>query len=171
MGLAAINKGENMTPEERKQKIKRYGKGFDMLKKTLADIPRKAWKFKPAPTEWSIHEIIIHLADSETNAAMRARLLAAEPGRAVMAYDQDKWATSLNYHDQSIKDALNLVKYARRTTYKWLKTLPESVFENTVVHAEYDKPYSFEMWLSIYPEHIPGHIEQIKNNYKLWKKK
>ena len=158
-----------MSPEERKLKIKRYGKGYAMLKETLADIPRKAWKFKPAPTEWSIHEIIIHLADSETNAALRARLLAAEPGRAVMAYDQDKWALRLNYHDQDVEDALKLVKAARKMTYKWLKTLPDEVFENTVTHAEYDKPYSFEMWLAMYSEHIPGHIEQIKNNFELWK--
>jgi len=158
-----------MSPEERKLKIKRYGKGYAMLKETLADIPRKAWKFKPAPTEWSIHEIIIHLADSETNAALRARLLAAEPGRAVMAYDQDKCALRLNYHDQDVEDALKLVKAARKMTYKWLKTLPDEVFENTVTHAEYDKPYSFEMWLSLYSEHIPGHIEQIKNNFELWK--
>jgi len=158
-----------MSPEERKLKIKRYGKGYAMLKETLADIPRKAWKFKPAPTEWSIHEIIIHLADSETNAALRARLLAAEPGRAVMAYDQDKWALRLNYHDQDVEDALKLVKSVRKMTYKWLKTLPDEVFENTVTHAEYDKPYSFEMWLAMYSEHIPGHIEQIKNNFELWK--
>ena len=158
-----------MSPEERKLKIKRYGKGYAMLKEALADIPRKAWKFKPAPTEWSIHEIIIHLADSETNAALRARLLAAEPGRSVMAYDQDKWALHLNYHDQDVEDALKLVKSARKMTYKWLKTLPAEIFENTVIHAEYDKPYSFEMWLALYSEHIPGHIEQIKNNFELWK--
>jgi hypothetical protein len=158
-----------MTPEERKQKIKRYGKGYSMLEKTLTGIPRKAWQFKPAPAEWSVHEIIIHLADSETNAALRARMLAAEPGRAIMAYDQDKWANSLNYHGTDPADALKLLKNVRRMTYKWLKQLPEEVFQNTVTHSEYDKPYSFEMWLSIYPEHIPGHIEQIKNNVKLWK--
>ena len=79
-----------MTPEERKLKLKRYKNGYTQLRETLADIPRKAWKFKPAPTEWSIHEVILHLADSETNAAQRARLIAVEPGRTVMAYDQDK---------------------------------------------------------------------------------
>jgi hypothetical protein len=159
-----------MTPEERKLKIKSYGEGYALLKEALADIPRKAWKFKPAPTEWSIHEIIIHLADSETNAALRARMLAAEPGRMIMAFDQEKWADVLNYTDQNVDDALKLVKYARKTTHDWLKHEPDEVFEHTVVHSDYEKPYSFEMWLNIYPEHILAHIEQIKNNYKLWKK-
>ena len=159
----------NMTPEERKEKIERYGQGYAMLKAALKKIPRKAWKFKPAPTEWSIHEVIIHLADSETNAALRARLLMVEPGKPVMAYDQEKWAASLYYHDQDTDDALKQVKYARKSTLKLLEMLPDSVFENTVVHPEYDKPYGFDIWLTNYSEHIPGHIEQIKNNYKLWK--
>ena len=105
-----------MTSDERKLKIKRYGKGYAILKDTLADIPYKVWKFKPTASEWSIHEIILHLADSETNAAQRARLLASEPGRTVMAYDQDKWAINLNYQDQDVEDALKLIKIVRKTT-------------------------------------------------------
>jgi hypothetical protein len=158
-----------MNREERTEKIELYGKGFEMLMETLNAIPREAWKFKPAPTEWSIHEIIVHLADSESNSALRARLLAAEPGRSVMAYDQDKWAVVLNYHDQDADDALQFTKYARLTTYKWLKTLPDEIFSNTVVHPEYEEPYSFEKWLKIYSGHIPAHIEQIKANYEAWK--
>ena len=159
-----------MSREERRLKIELYGKGVAMLKETLEDIPRKAWKFKPAASEWSIHEVIIHLGDSETNAGLRARLLAVEPGRTVMAYDQDKWALGLNYHDQDVDDVLKLLKFVRRTTYNWLLTLPDEVFEHSINHPEYDKPYTFDMWLTVYSEHIPGHIEQIKNNYELWKK-
>jgi hypothetical protein len=158
-----------MNSEERNEKIELYGKGFEMLMETLNAIPREAWKFRPAPGEWSIHEVIVHLADSETNSALRARLLAAEPGRLVMAYDQDKWAIALNYHDQDVDDALQFTKYARLTTYKWLKTLPEEVFSNTVIHPEYVQPYSFEKWLNIYVGHIPAHIAQIEANYEAWK--
>lgn len=159
-----------MTSEEIKLKIKRYGSGFDLLRETLSDIPRKAWKYKPSPVDWSIHEVIVHLADSEAMAAMRIRLMAAEPGRTMMAYDQDKWAVNLNYQDQDVDDALKFLKFTRKTTFKLLKSLPDPVFENTVIHPERDTPFSFERWLSIYPEHIPSHIEQIKNNYELWKK-
>ncbi|MCG2786701.1 MAG: DinB family protein [Anaerolineae bacterium] len=158
-----------MNSEERNEKIELYGKGFEMLMETLKAIPREAWKFRPAPGEWSIHEVIVHLADSETNSALRARLLAAEPARVVMAYDQDKWAAALNYHDQDVDDALQFTKYARLTTYKWLKTLPDEVFFHTVIHPEYDEPYSFEKWLNIYVGHIPGHIAQIEANYEAWK--
>ena len=68
-------------------------------------------------------------------------------------------------------DALQLTKFARLTTYKWLKTLPDEVFTHSVRHPEYEEPYTFEKWIDIYSAHIPGHIEQIQNNYVLWKKK
>lgn len=158
-----------MNRTERNEKIELYGRGFELLLETLNTIPREAWKFKPAPDAWSIHEIIIHLADSEGNSALRARLLAVEPGRTLMAYDQDKWAVALNYHEQDVEDALQVTKYARLTTYKWLKTLPDEIFTHTVNHPEYEEPYSFEKWLELYAGHIPAHIEQIKANYQTWK--
>ena len=73
-----------MTAEKRLEKIELYGHGFELLTAALAEVPKEAWQFKPKPTEWSIHEIIIHIADSEANAAMRARMLAAEPGGFIM---------------------------------------------------------------------------------------
>jgi hypothetical protein len=158
-----------MDPQERNEKIELYGKGFDMLVEILKDIPREMWQFKPGSTEWSIHEVIIHLADSETNAALRARKLIVEPGGTLMGYDQAAWATALNYHDQDLQDALDVVRLARKTTYQLLKKQPEDVFDHIVVHPEYTEPYTFENWLDIYSAHIPVHVEQIMNNYKLWR--
>jgi hypothetical protein len=158
-----------MNMEERNHKIELYGQGFEMLVHILQDIPREIWKFKPAPNEWSIHEVIIHLADSESNAALRARKLIVEPGGTLMGYDQEKWTDTLEYHDQDLEDALDIVRLSRKTTYKLLKKQPEEVFEHIVIHPEYNEPYSFENWLNIYSAHIPGHIEQIMNNYKIWR--
>ena len=158
-----------MNASERQEKIDLYGNGFAMLVEVLKDIPREIWQFKPEPTEWSIHEVIIHLADSESNAALRARMLIVEPGGTLMGYDQDKWATDLNYHEQDVEDALEVTRLARKTTHELLKKQPDEVFEHIVMHPEYTEPYTFDNWLNIYSAHIPGHIEQIMNNYKIWK--
>jgi hypothetical protein len=160
-----------MNASERNEKIDLYGMGFDMLVEVLKDIPREMWQFKPALTEWSIHEVILHLADSESNAALRARMLIVEPGGTLMAYDQDAWAVALNYHEQDLQDALDIVRLARKTTYELLKKQPDDVFEHIVMHPEFKEPYTFENWINIYSAHIPGHIEQIMNNYKIWRDK
>lgn len=153
---------------ERNNLIDTYGQGYTDLAAALDSISQEAWQFKPAPKEWSIHEVIIHLAESETNSALRARLLITEPGRALMAYDQELWADAMDYHNQDWQLALEGVKWARASTYALIKHLPEEVWNNTVEHAEYDQPYSFELWLQIYAAHIHEHIDQINTNYKLW---
>jgi len=158
-----------MNTAERNEKIELYGNGFDMLVHVLKDIPREMWQFKPAQTEWSIHEVIIHLADSESNAALRARKLIVEPGGTLMGYDQEQWANTLDYHDQDLEDALDIVRLVRKTTYKLLKKQPDEIFDRIVIHPEYNEPYTFNNWLDIYSAHIPGHIEQIMNNYKIWR--
>ena len=158
-----------MDAKERNEKIELYGRGYDMLMQTLKDTPQEMWKFKPEPKEWSIHEILIHLSDSESNSALRARKLIVEPGGMLMGYDQDVWANELDYHDQSYEDALETLRLVRKTTYALLKKQPDEVFTHSVKHPEYEEPYTFEKWLDIYSGHIPDHIEQIKNNYKVWK--
>ena len=157
-----------MDTKERNEKIELYGRGYDLLKAALAEVPPEAWTFKPEPKEWSVHEILIHLADSETNAAMRARMLIVQPGATLMAYDQEQWAVTLGYHGQNWEDALETVRLVRKTTYELLKKQPEKVFAHTAKHPEFDDAYTFERWLKIYSSHIPGHIEQINANGKLW---
>jgi hypothetical protein len=160
-----------MDKQERNAKIELYGRGYDLLKAALAEVPQDAIKFKPEPTEWSVHEIIIHIADSESNAALRARKLIVEPGGTLMGYDQALWADTLHYHEHNLEDALEVTRLARKTTYELLKRQPEEIFIHSIVHPEYEEPYTFNKWVDIYSAHIPGHIEQIKNNVKLWKNK
>ena len=160
-----------MDKSERDEKIELYGRGFELLKAALTEVPAKAMKWKPEPKEWSVHEIIIHIADSESNSALRARKLIVEPGGTLMGYDQDAWAVQLNYHEMDLDDALEVTRLARKTTYELLKRQPEEVFTHWIKHPEMEGEYTFEKWLNIYPKHIPGHIEQIKNNVKLWKEK
>jgi len=159
-----------MNREEINEKIEQYGRGFDLLTAALAEVPKEAWMFRPAPNEWSVHEIIVHMADSESMSALRARKLIVEPGSTLMAYEEPKWADALDYMDQSAEDALEIIRLARKSTYELLKRQPDEVFMHSVIHPEFpDEPYTFELWLNIYARHIPDHIEQLKNSYQAWK--
>lgn len=158
-----------MNQDERNEKIEEYGRGFDLVTAALAEVPREAWEFKPAPQEWSVHEVIIHMADSETMGAIRLRKLIAEPGSTLMTYEEAKWADLLDYRNQDVEDALQILKLTRQTTYRLLKTLSDRVFMHSVSHPKYDMPYTIEKWLDTYSRHIPEHIEQLKKTYQTWK--
>jgi hypothetical protein len=159
-----------MEKNERNDKIELYGRGFDLLTAALAYVPKKAWEFKPSSTDWSVHEIIVHISDSESMAALRLRKLIVEPGSILMGYEEAKWAGALDYQNQDPEDSLQVIKYARLTTYHLLKTLTDEVFTHAVTHPEHNEPFTFDGWLNIYSKHIPDHIVQIKNSVEAWKK-
>ncbi len=159
-----------MNIKERNEKIEQYGRGFDLLTAALAEVPKEVWEVRPEPNEWSVHEIVVHMADSESMSALRVRKLIVEPGSTLMGYAEAKWADALYYKKQSVDDALQIIKLARQTTYRLLKTLPNEVFTHSVIHPESSEPYTFERWLNIYARHIPDHIEQIKKTVEMVKK-
>jgi hypothetical protein len=160
-----------MDQNERNEKIEQYGRGYALLTDALASLPREAWDFKASPAEWSVHEIIVHMGDSESMAALRCRKLIVEPGSQLMGYEEAKWAGALDYQKQNLEDALQIIKLARQSTYRLLKSLPDEVFTHSVIHPEHSDPYTFEKWLTIYAKHIPDHIEQIRKSVEAWKKK
>ena len=127
------------------------------------------WQWKPAPEKWSIHEVLIHIADSEANSFVRCRRFIAEPGSGVYGYNENKWAKNLDYHSQSIEDALELFRLLRKASYDLIKTVSEETWQTATVDHSESGVMSFEQWLKNYEEHIPVHIRQMKRNLEAWK--
>jgi hypothetical protein len=159
-----------VTPEERKQKIASYGGAYPLLVASIERYPRQMWQYRPAPGRWTIHEILVHLADSEANSYVRCRRFLAEPGSPVLGYDEEKWARELNYHEQSPEDAQELFKWLRQKSYSLIQDLPEAAWANTVDHSE-SGLMTLDDWLDIYERHIPEHLAQMQANYEDWVKK
>lgn len=153
--------------QERHQKIESYGRAYELLVEGLRQFPQEMWHFRVASDHWTIHEIVVHIADSEANSYIRCRRFIAEPGQAVMAYDEQGWAVALDYHRQSTDQALELFKWLRHNTYQLIRALPETVWTNTVYHPE-NGTMTMDDWLDIYERHIPEHLAQMRINYEAW---
>src|SRR5579862_2033141 len=125
-----------MTRNERRPILESFGRAPALLSTALGQLPKKMWLYKPAHDRWSIHEIILHLADSEASSYVRCRHLIAEPERLVTEFDAERWAGSLGYFHQSTREALEVIRRLRKMTYQLLVALPEAVWSNTV---EYPK--------------------------------
>src|SRR5262245_64584444 len=109
---------------KRQALIQQYADGPARLRAALARVPPAALKWRPAPREWSAHEVICHCADSETNAYARIRFLVAEKSPNIQGYDQDTWARVFAYHDLPLEPALAVVESVRATTAALLRELP-----------------------------------------------
>jgi hypothetical protein len=131
-------------------------------------VPEAARRWRPAPGKWSVHEVIVHCADSETNAAMRIRYVFAEKQPAIIGYDQDGWARDLDYASHPLEPALATVEAVRANTVPLLRQIPEAAWQRSGTHTEMGR-YGAEQWLQIYAVHLEAHTRQIERNLAAWK--
>src|SRR5262245_10238266 len=80
---------EPLTREERNHRIEQYASAPKRIREVLEKVPPEAMKWRPAEGEFSVHEIVCHCADSETNAYSRIRYLLTEEKPVIVGYDPD----------------------------------------------------------------------------------
>ena len=156
-----------MIPAERERLIRQYAEGPRRLRQTLAKVPAAARKWRPAPGEWSVHEVVCHCADSETNAAARIRYVVAEKDPLVVGYDENVWAVRFDYHSHPLEAALAVVEAVRANTAALIERLPEEAWAREGRHTESGR-YTAEDWLRIYAEHLEEHARQIEKTFAAW---
>lgn len=157
-----------MSTAEREALIRRYAEGPAKLRAAYDRVPAEARQWRPAPGKWSAHEVVVHCADSETNASLRIRYLAAEKDPLIVGYDQEEWARTFDYHRHPADAAMATVEAVRANTVPLLERLPESAWTREGKHTESGR-YTGEDWLNIYAAHVENHARQIDRNLEAWK--
>jgi hypothetical protein len=156
-----------MSREERDALVEDYARGPERIREALARVPLEVLAWRPAPGAWSAHEIVVHCADSETNAALRIRYLIAEREPLIVGYDQDEWARRFDYASQPLEESLVATAAARARTVPLLRRLTDADWKKQGRHTE-SGPYSAEDWLRVYAAHLEGHARQIGRNVEAW---
>lgn len=153
---------------ERQRLIDQYAAGPARLRAALATVPAEALTWRPAPNEWSAHEVVCHCADSETNSHARIRFLLAEQEPVIQGYDQERWARDLDYHAAPLEPALATVEAVRANTAALIRRLPDAAWAREGRHTEAGR-YTAEDWLQIYADHLEIHARQIEANVAAWR--
>jgi len=156
-----------MSHDERAALIEQYARGPERIREALAKVPKAALPWRPAAGKWSVHEVVVHCADSETNAALRIRYLIAEKEPLIVGYDQDAWARVFDYLAQPLEDSLAATSAARGRTVPLLRRLTDAEWDKEGRHTESGR-YTAEDWLRVYAAHLEGHAKQIERNMEAW---
>lgn len=157
-----------LSATERAALIERYAKGPALLKAAYSKVPQEARQWRPGPGKWSAHEVVVHCADSESNAALRIRYLLAEDKPVIQGYDQARWAERLDYHELSADVALATVAAVRAHTAPLIRRMTDAQWQRVGQHTESGN-YGAEQWLKIYADHLEKHAGQIDRNLAAWK--
>ena len=153
---------------ERERLIDQYAAGPARLRAAFAAVPDPVRQWRPAPTEWSAHEVVCHCADSESNASLRIRYLVVEPEPLIVGYDEAAWARMLDYHRPSGRDgAGHRGGGPRQHGAACCGRCPTTPGRRKGRHTESGR-YTAEDWLRIYAEHLEIHARQIEQNLAAW---
>jgi len=140
--------------------IQAYAEGPKRLEEAVAGIPDEERRFTPGPGHWSIHENVVHVADCDLVAAARMRYVIAQPGAALVSFDQEKWAQALDYRVQPFGEALALLRAVRASTAAMLRRAPAEAWEQIGVNTEAG-PQTLEWLVEHFTGHIPYHLRTI----------
>ena len=149
-----------MDVEARKKLIDQYKDGYRVVADALVGASDEELDARPAPGKWSAREVVHHLADSETTAGVRLRVLLATDNPRIVGFDQDEFARKLHY-DRPHEASLDLFKAVRRSTAELLERMTDADWTRQGSHTEHGA-YGVERWLEIYSSHAHNHAEQIR---------
>jgi hypothetical protein len=141
--------------------LERLRRGAEMVAVSITGAAGAELDYVPEPGKWSIRQIVAHLADSEMVAGARLRRIIAEDHPRLEAYDQNAWATNLDYGRRKTSQALETFRRIRGENYELLKDLPGPVFEREGVHSERG-PMSLKVLLQLIAEHAENHAAQMR---------
>lgn len=140
--------------------LERFRRGAELVAVSTTGAAGAMLDFKPGENKWGVRTIVCHLADSEVVLAMRLRQIIAEDNPALPAFDQDRWAESLDYGKRKLSQAIDSFRRTRAENYELLRDLPEPTFARTGQHSERGAITLLDL-LRYFAEHAEKHVQQI----------
>ena len=108
-----------------------------VLPALLNGLSEEQLRWKPESGNWSILEIVCHLADEEVeDFRQRVKLTLESPGSDWPPIDPEGVAVSRKYNQQDFAETLQRFLDERAKSVEWLESLPE----NTDWNRSYEHP-------------------------------
>ena len=117
--------------------------------------------WKPAPTQWSILEVINHLADEErADFRPRVDLLLHHPGQPWVPIDPEGWVRDRAYNARDLKKSVDDFAGERHASLEWLRGLRDPQWNHTYEHPAAGA-VTAEVLLASWVAHDLLHIRQL----------
>jgi uncharacterized damage-inducible protein DinB len=114
---------------------------------------------------WTVRQIVHHLADSHANAYVRFKLALTETNPTIKPYDESKWAELPDTKSADIGPSLAMLDAVHARWVTVLKAMADADFTRTFTHPEFGKQFTLGEMLGLYAwhgRHHPGQIAWLK---------
>lgn len=135
-----------------------FESGGPRLRAAVAGLTDAELKSRIGPGTWSIHEIVIHLVDSDELAIDRMKRIVIEDNPTQLYADETAYIEKLFPHEQDLDDALTMFEIGRRQFARTLRKLPDSAFDRFGTHTKKGRVTLGQM-VQTYIDHVNDHMK------------
>jgi hypothetical protein len=162
--------------ELQEQTLSLFVSGADRLEKAVSGLSEDELDYSPAPGEWTIREIVHHVAEDGDVWSMQIKRALVAPGTRIHRAEgfpgNEAWANALAYRDRPIWASMSLLK-AHRTVIVELSVRFADAWERNLVFVDsrgQERSLTAGAIIKMVGEHLIEHvdtIEAIKQRFQL----
>lgn len=109
-----------------------------IIQASVSDLSDEQFRWKPSSGNWSILEIICHLADEEVaDFRMRVTITLNDPSKPWPSIDPENWAIERVYNDSDPALALQRFITERQSSVRTLEQLADPNWDHVYTHPKF----------------------------------
>lgn len=140
--------------------IEEYRQGCEPLREAVEGLSEEELRFQPAPDKWSIHQLLIHVTDSEILSTHRLRKVLAEEEPLLLSFNQEAWVDHLGYERLDREQHMLLFQMLRASMLPLLENLTSAQLERVGQYPDGAR-FTFKELLEYRVQHVRDHLAQI----------
>ena len=146
--------------------VERLRANADIISALAAGVDEEQAAWKPEPTQWSILEVVNHLADEEVE-DFRTRIdyTLHRPDEQWPPIDPQEWATERLYNDRSLPKSLDRFLSRRAESIAWLDGLDSPDWPLAYEHPRLGRISAGDL-LTSWVAHDHIHIRQLNRLHR-----
>ena len=151
---------QNLSPEERKDRIKIISETPEKLELLVNHLNEEQLDTPYRPEGWTIRQVVHHLVDSHMNSYVRFRWALTEDKPLIKTYDEKAWAELPDAKFGEIELSLDLLTYLHKRWINLLKIMTAPDWQKVLQHPE-SGALTLDQMLSLYAWHCEHHLAHI----------
>jgi len=150
---------DNYAKETAQQLIDTIRRAPDELRKAVAELdgPQLDARYK----NWSVRQIVHHLADSHVHSYIRFKWALTENHPTIKAYDEGVWVLLEDAQHGDVEPSLALFDGLHRKWAQLLSTMTQEQYSRTFLHPQTGETVDLWTALNYYRWHSRHHTGQI----------
>ncbi len=149
-----------LTTVERREMIARIRELPARIETMVAGLDERQLDAPGGEGEWSVRQVVHHLADAHMNGFVRMKMVITEKKPILKPFGQEEWAELPDTTGLPIDPSLAILRGIHERWGVLLESLPEQAWQRQGVHLERGL-LSLDDLLATFARHGEDHLEQM----------